>query len=796
MSFDAVGLDPSSGLDSNGLDPPPLDPSSMDPTSIGPNDNGLPNQNQILNQNPISNQNSSQYSFDVSASGGKQITINVLNKLNHFDLGLLGERFYDNLLVVRLNQESKINLTPGCFFLISFGNPLGNYIFKDGILFNITGDYFGILDVNLNKSKSGIVFKASEGSFSIDSLVETPTVSEISETRIETFSMKPPSVVSKSSFSGSSLTVPNKLTLMVSPRHINDPLDYIKSKYYSILYSPSIPLSYFSKTALPRLKILCKDNLDILKPILVKIFLLINQLSARHEGKCGIFKTLKESNDGLDPQYEVPSQINFLSSNNLKDSLTDPDSSLNRYVSTLKIREFQLQLIVLLELLTSLNINESDFLYNNQSAAESITENSDLINPENDTKPKTKSKSKPRRPTLVRKKNLTRKVIPTFLGMGIPIHNEEKNDNDKITTKRAEVNSINSYMLLDTLHSLIERLSLWDTLINDKNNNSLSFIAYVLVPYYKYKLPLTIKYLVDRIKSLNLKLKSTSSSSSKLASRSNPKSKSKEKEKDKLKQNVKRFERPKLNDFSSLDDKTFAPAMSFKRSNSNLSSKHLHRRQVDFSNSSQTSSSRPSISRSQSQVSDGLSSLSESHSTISRLKSLNGGDKASIFTQSKRLKPSKASKSLSQVSATPVKKKPMHINPVVMGSPEIDNSPIESPVQLRKSHSEITLSTFHKGLAPNFQLPQAPSQQVHSHTNLSPVTETPIAKRTNRGILMSPAQIESSPMVIVSSERKRKPGEPIDFQDVSVYKPLNGSPSVGNNQSESIFKRVNKRKKQ
>lgn len=752
-----------------------------------------------------------------SAHHLKQLTINVVNKLHQIDLGCLGERFYDNLLVLRLCPQFANRLCRDSFFLINFGNPIGNYIFKDGILFNITGEYYGILEVNMKKSKLGLNFNLSSNeNFAIDSLVDNDVHTETVESPQEDdkiFSMKPPSSMSRSSSVSSSLRVSAPTALTVSPQHINDPLDYLKSKYYSILYSPSTPLSYFSKTALPRLKILCKDNNDTLKSTLLKIFCLINHLNIRHDGNFGVLKRLQNSVETLDLQYEVSNQINFLTSNNLlKESDSgEPNSSLYHFTSILKLREFQLQLIVLLELLTTLGINESDFLYNNSPQPEinnNIVSTMGLDTASSNSVPKSgsevnskgKSRSKTRsRPALVRKKNLARKVIPTFLGMGIPITQEPqhgKDDTSRDLKTHGDVNSVNTFSLLQTLNNLIERLSLWDTLFNNKQNNSLSFIAYVLVPYYKSRLPLTIKYLVERIKGLNLKLRSSKSVSS--SSNSKSKSKDREREKEKLKQ--KKFDRPKLNDFNSLDDKTFAPSLTLRKSNSNLSSKHLHRRQVDFSNpshsQSQSSSQGPSISRSQSQVSNGSLTLSDPHSVAARLKSLSGLDRTSIFSQSKRLNPSKttvtSSKSFSQVAATPVKKPQTNLNPREIVSPELDKSPIDSPIVMKKPNTNIILSpSGQKGSTPSFQILQA----SHS-SHLSPVTETPNKQMSRSGnFLMSPAQIESSPMIIVSSERKRKPGDPIDFQNPSFYKALNGSPSNNDTNSGSIFKRATKRKK-
>lgn len=611
---------------------------------------------------------------DVGDGLGKTVTINVMSQVDNIDLGIVSDRPEDNL-VVKLNHEIHHKLR-GCF-MINYGDAVGSYIYKEAILYPILNDYYGIVDIT-KKPKVGLnlLFKTFEGDLStykhqVFSPID-PTQYEIDDFQQlkSTFSLAPPSVTDNQIINN-------------SPEQIVEPLPYLKTRYYNILYSTSIPLTYFPKTALSRLRVLCNNDQNDLKDILQTLVLSNEKFNQRHEGRFGVLKTMNEDDTYQIDKIEKTCQSEYLlKHNNLKN-----DSFVNDLVLELKVRESQLQLLLLLEILTILNIIESEFL--------------NTASPE-------KPKPKKSRPSLIRKKNSKRKIIPTFLGMGV------SNESPQLPVH-------NNSSMFHSLNDIIEKMNLWDTLSSKKKDSTISFVAYVLVPHYKNKLPETINYIVGRIKSLNLKLKK-SSKSVKPPSEAKPV----------LKASTKVQERPNLR---SLDDKTFAPP-TFMRSNSNLSSKNLHRRQVDFSQPKAT-----------------------------KLKSLTDLSAPKIFGNAKK---SKSKASFSQVEATPIKKTQSMI---------LNHESVDSPVQI-----QIT------------ETPQKPLSlspiELFSRGNayLSPVEE-----RLKMAELLSPAPINST---INSSpiERKRKPGD--HFQS-PFFNSLNGSPLATNKKLEeiNIFKRGGTKRK-
>ncbi|EGV65794.1 SLD3-domain-containing protein [Yamadazyma tenuis ATCC 10573] len=597
------------------------------------------------------------------------ISIDVLNTLHSVNLGVLSERFHDTLMVLNVSNQVKNELESDKYFSVKFGHTLGgSYIPKEGIMFNIFGSFFGILEINSNKPKSAFhLWANSDSEFHP---IEPDTAAQDIELSTINFSMKPPVTLST--------TI--KPTV-ISPEQISDPISYIKSRYYSILYSTSIPLSYFPKTAISRLKVLSQNKIN-LKDHICQIRLTVDQLNARHDGKFGVLKSLDNSTDCLDKQFEISHQADFVTSHNLIQST----ESLNNDILQLKLRESQLQIIVLLELILAMELVESNFLYDNHPVL-------------------SETQKKVTRRRLIRRKNQPRKIIPTFLGMGVGVSSVETQPDGQ----KQESDGFSMHSLLHTLDSLIERLRLLDTLYTQKNNTLINFVAYVLVPYYKNNLPLTIKYIIDRIKDSNFKL------SSKLKS-----SRAKQSSKSVTEKKSKTIERPKLVRSAdlNLDDKILDPKLMLRRSSSNLSSKNLQRRQVDFSKPVLKSKSMTELN-----------------------------PPTSVFTtQARKLKKPKPntslnlSKSFSQVSATPMKPPP-------------------------------------KKLIQDLRTPVGVSQP--SFINSSPIKEvllSPINERfKNIDTLKTPVAVNSSPVMVLSSERKKRPGEPIDFIDSPFLDSLRGS---------------------
>ena len=582
---------------------------------------------------------------------------------------------------------------------------------KRGVLFHIHNDTFGLLECDRNSSNSGDDTITREGNMNDDIFV---TIDDDQlqwnpdfETLKGKFSITPPS---------GHLSVNNLST--VSPDHKDDPESYIRSRYYNILYSPTTPLGYFPKTAFSRLRVLCDNNESQIISVLSSIVLSNNAFDMRNNGRFGVLKRLDKqcSNEGLDLEFELDIQNNFLSKYGFLDN--GPEHEINTFINVLKVREAQMQLVILLEILVTMNINESQFL------------NPKTIN----TNPKPNN-----RPSLVRKKKLAKKIIPTFLGMGVtsPLGSSSSQERSKEIT-------------ITTLHGIIEKMGIWDTLYSHESVDLMSFVAYVLIPYFNKRLPSIIKDLVERIKGLSLKLNSKlmklPSTKDHDTTRGTTHSTSAKPKKPTTKPETKLNHQP----FS------FSPPISLKRSKSNLSSKNLHRRQVDFS----------------------------APVDAARLKSvieLSSGMKDSlIFGTSRKVKDSNLIKppSIAQVTSTPVKPR------LARSVTEVIQTPSQ-PNNIKSKQSQPSNS-----LAPPPSLPPptlSPIEQI-----VSPLqTRSSATKPLQSEILTSPMPIESSP-IMATSAKKRKPGEPIAFESHSFLNSLKDSSLEDDN---SIFKRASVKKK-
>lgn len=593
---------------------------------------------------------------------------------------------------------------------------------KKGVLFHIHNDTFGLLECDQNSRNNGDDTITREGCVNDDIFVTIGDDQLQKNPDFETlkgkFSITPPS---------GHLSINNLST--VSPDHKDDPGSYIRSRYYNILYSPTTPLGYFPKTALSRLRVLCDNNESQIISVLSSIVLSTEAFDKRNNGRFGILKRLDKqcSNEGLDLEFELDIQNNFLSKYGFFDN--GPEHELNTFINVLKVREAQMQLVVLLEILVTMNINESLFL-----------------NPETgDTKPKPKHNT---RPTLVRKRKLAKKIIPTFLGMGVtsPLGAPSSQERSKEIT-------------IATLHGIIEKMGIWDTLYSHESLDLMSFVAYVLIPYFNKRLPGIIKDLVGRIKGLSLKLNSRLMKSSSSAGTSTSVTNTTTNATNTTTNATTHSTNPKLKKPTAklqTNQQTFSPPIALKRSKSNLSSKNLHRRQVDFS----------------------------APVDAARLKSvieLSSGMKDSlIFGTSRKVKESNLIKppSIAQVTSTPVKPR------LARSVTEVIQTPSQ-PNNITSKQSQAPNS-----LAPPPSLPPPPT--------LSPIEQivSPLQPRSSATkplqseILTSPMPIESSP-IMGSSARKRKPGEPIAFESHSFLNSLKDSSP----EDDGIFKRASVKKK-
>ncbi|KSA01863.1 uncharacterized protein AC631_02396 [Debaryomyces fabryi] len=654
-------------------------------------------------------------------------------------------------------------------------------------------------------------------------------------TQVDNFTMKPPST--------KVIAEDHPKMFDYSPQSQKDPVRFLYSRYYSILYSLNTPLSYFPKTTISRLKNLCGNDADVMKEHLSKLHLSVKELDDRHSGKYGILKTLDVNEIEIPDfdmkiKYENQNQKEFLIKNhdlfiklrtteNNQNNVSDSNKNANQvekvqfsennnlsFVFDLKVREAQLQILILLELLDCWQVVESDFLATN------------LKRQEKEEKQKTKQKKK----SLVRKKSITsKKIVPTFLGMGVDIQ-------DKHISSQPESTEINEYIVYETLNTLLDRIGLWDTLLDrptgDKDESSLGFLAYVLIPYFRQRLPLTIKYIIERVKGLNLKLNSKLNRQNTQKQSNSNEIKDIANEKATTNTHVNRTSKfakvhidPKQVPFLKKSSSTISlnydllPAFSLKRSKSTLSSKNLQKRQVDMSlNLKSFSESNRDNNEKQPTVSRSYLEKSESENR-----------KQIIFGNAKKLKSqpdirlNNKHEAFSQVEATPAKKKPegvfagisseittpthpnryqsnsiaktpvgQFIRPTVAASYKETTIPC-STVKDRPSLSDRLISA---SLAPPVDV-IVNSSPVNTHSALKINEPTPEVIASSPFNSIAPVvDLKSSPLQAEFSRKRKKPGEPISYPDSAFFDTtMNGSPvstllkEANTNDSTSIFKR-------
>lgn len=781
-------------------------------------------------------------------------TITVLLKIDSILLENLPENFYDNQQIFKLqdNVYEFLGSLFSNFFYVKIQERITDKDWKIGVIYNIHDRYYGMIQVPKDIKSKDIDSKV-QGRIPISSYrnkddfisgwnfnLERLDKLEVKTPIVDNFTMKPPSTNISAEY------FPNMSDH--SPQSQTDPVKFLYSRYYSILYSLNTPLSYFPKTTISRFKNLCGNDNSAVKEHLSSLHLSVKELDDRHGGKYGILKTLDVSKIGtgdfdMKMRYENQNQKEFLNKNHdlfvkltatekNQNDINDTNTNANQekqvhssddnnlsFALDLKVREAQLQILILLELLDCWQVVESDFLATN------------LKRQEKEEKQMTKQKKK----SLVRKKSITsKKIVPTFLGMGVDIQ-------DKHIVSQPASTEINEFIVYETLNTLLDRMGLWDTLLDkstgDQDESSFGFLAYVLIPYFRQRLPLTIKYIIERVKGLSLKLNSKPNrqnmpkqlnlnETNEITNEvTNERDSTANTQASRTSKFAKVHIDPRQVPFLKKSSSTIAlkydllPAFSLKRSKSTLSSKNLQKRQVDMSLNlkSFSESNRDNIEKS--------STLSRSLSE----KSDSGSRRQIIFGNAKKLKSqpdiilNNPQTAFSQVEATPAKRKPEAVtagisseittptHPNRYQKISIAKTPVDQFIRptIAASYKETTIpcSTVKERPSLGDRLISASlAPPVDMAINSSPMSTIAVPKRdqsTAEVIASSPfnsigaaVDIKSSPFKGGLSRKRNKPGEPISFQESAFFDTtLNGSPvstllrEANTNDSSSIFKR-------
>ncbi|CAN3503918.1 hypothetical protein DICA1_F13234 [Diutina catenulata] len=584
-------------------------------------------------------------------------------------------------------------------------------------------------------------------------------------------------------------------TLLVSPSY-DDPREFLESRYYSILYSPTTPLTYFPKTTLPRVANLCRKSSVSVSSVLESMCIDIGKLDQRHRGRIGC---LNPEESVVSSRFEDECRTHFISQHQsaidraessggeLSDKDRLEESKFAKTISDLKVREAHLQLLMLLEIMAELDADEQKFLDEGRQRQER----------------EMKRKEREARKSMVRHRK--RKIVPTFLGMGAVVAPDVSTKPD--TAANSPIDQFYAWYL--SLTSLIERLILWDTL--SATSSTYTFLGYVVVPYFNTKLPVIVKHLIDRTKESTVKVPKRRSSKPRL-NRAKSLSAAPERENTPSTSST-------VSDGASNTGSVLSPAPSFdappatarpsqrrsssektlrapprltkslsnadfipptmKRNNSGLSQRQLERRQVDFGTTAKRSKS----------VSAGLAPASPPSSQSS-----------AIFGDARKKK-KLSTQSFSQVAATPAKQRQTSLVPdsadrsssnllgrLIEASSE--SRPTDTP-SLKRQNTFPFATPIKKGQPAEHYSPiiidspavSATPQSKPNTDHISPFASawspvmitSPSAARVDvpatplGNVTSSPIKMDATPSRSRRAQRV-KPGQPIDVQSTPFFR--------------------------
>lgn len=525
----------------------------------------------------------------------------------------------------------------------------------------------------------------------------------------------------------------------LSPQNEQNPKDFIISRYYNTLYSLTTPLSYFPKTAFNRLRSMCKESPSELLDAISGALISTEILSKRQIERFGLPALISgEASPMHVLKFEHENQQHFVS-RHYDDLMTA--QKLEKLVMDLKIREAQLQVLVIMEFLLCLKIDETKFLENNAHRQEK----------ENQTKAKR---------SLVRKRTKKR-IIPTLLGQGM-------DDSASSQATNLQNENGNEFSLYKSLISLIDQLGIWGVLqaksSSRNDEHTYGFLAYVLVPYYNKSLPQIMQFIIKSFKNFQISFKLPKKSASRQSSTSSRGKNDEPNEagaKRKLKFSKTHLSPSKLpllkRSSSTMDASDLKPAFLLKRSKSSLGSKNMQKRQVEMLGKTE---------KSEEQLNEELKSQS-----------------SFLFCDARKIKSvsmaTTSTRELPQVEATPTKPTlaaRAKLNPVSADVPQVFATPsnvrvidrlnIESSGMFKSTRSSRQKTVFEKLSSVDLE------EDVRSPAQLSNSSSNVFLNETYNGI------IRSSPEKVISSPAKvsTAPGQQISINSSPVYFGQDGLP--------------------
>lgn len=286
----------------------------------------------------------------------------------------------------------------------------------------------------------------------------------------------------------------------ITDNRYKDPKLYISTRYYECLFKIHVQLAYFVKSNMSRFKNMCNttyrtDAKNTYTSILDSLCIDIPTFDKRYDLKHFT------SNGSFNDEFAIKLRDDRIN------KLVNKDTEINDFITIVKAREIKIQIIFLLELIYSDNMDNNfiDFDTRYKENLKKRSLNISRIEMSNFRIRKKKKKKK-----LLEEKDIDSKD-------NIESHNNvskldycEKLDIyiDKLNILDILLSTINTnYSELDndTNNQLEEDKA--NLMNKNKETSSVGFIKYVIIPHYARRIPNTIKYIIKKLKGPNMKTK-------------------------------------------------------------------------------------------------------------------------------------------------------------------------------------------------------------------------------------------------------------------------------------------------
>ncbi|GCE99078.1 hypothetical protein ZYGM_000310 [Zygosaccharomyces mellis] len=275
-----------------------------------------------------------------------------------------------------------------------------------------------------------------------------------------------------------------------------DPATFLETKYYDSLFNIHLPLAYFVKSTLSRLKNACnvtfgKENAYL--SIILGSLKRIDEFDQRHADGGLVIKDLGPI--AAEQRQSCLEKFGIKMNGDDTDDNNDKSNSIKELPAILKIREIKLQIVILLETIAyhQLDANFENF----ESRYRSKLKKRSL----NLTKQKAlPMKSKLNRRKLPNQTNKTSELLDYCEQLDLYL--------DKICILDILLASEPAVPEDEDIGTIQEHKK--NLLNKHKESSSVGFINYVLVPYFAKRVPNAVKFTIQKLKGPSLRSRRTS----------------------------------------------------------------------------------------------------------------------------------------------------------------------------------------------------------------------------------------------------------------------------------------------